>query len=55
MPHQEIEQCRDGERECPEQIGGSTTARIGDDSCRHFEDHHPGGEKRVRGKRFRIA
>ena len=55
VPHQEIEQRRDRERDRSEQIRRSPPLRVGDDARRYLEEHRAEGKKSVRGKRFEVA
>jgi hypothetical protein len=54
LPEQDVEERRRRERERPEQVRRARPDRVGDDPRRHLEEHHPGGEERVRRERLEV-
>ena len=53
-PEQVVEKGRAGERDGAEQVGGTPAPRVGNDSRRDLEDHHPGREERVGRERLQV-
>ena len=55
LPEQPVQQRRACERDGPEQVRDAPAPDVGDDTGRHLESDHPGGEECVRRERLQVA